>query len=349
MTIHATECLLRLHDQHHELEDYQSGVPRWCTGCGDNAILAAVQRLCRDEDLRPEKTMFVSGIGCSSRFPHYMKTYGFHGIHGRALPVAEGIKMARPDLNVFVNTGDGDCCSIGAAHWIHAIRYNMNMTVMLHDNQIYGLTKKQASPTSPRGTKSNTTPRGSYLEALNPLTVTLGVQNVSFVAQAVDWIPEVLYDIIKAAYHHKGLSFVRILQRCPEWLPKMFDPWMHDPLQDHAAHARERPAAQPEPVQGLQEPGAARSVEHQPGARNRLGSPIRSRSASCIAIRKCPVTKTCAMPGSSARRDYVKAGFEAELDKFTVWPQDADAKAATRRLRIRRVRTKTTKATSACK
>ena len=164
MTIHVSECLLRMHDQHYELEDYQSGVPRWCTGCGDNAILAAVQRLCRDEDLRPEKTVFVSGIGCSSRFPHYMKTYGFHGIHGRALPVAEGIRMARPDLHVFVNTGDGDCCSIGAAHWIHAIRYNMNMTVMLHDNQIYGLTKKQASPTSPRGTKSNTTPRGSYLE-----------------------------------------------------------------------------------------------------------------------------------------------------------------------------------------
>ena len=139
--------------EHHELEDYQGGVPRWCTGCGDNAILAAVQRLCRDEELRPEKTVFVSGIGCSSRFPHYMKTYGFHGIHGRAFPSPRAIKMARPDLHVFVNTGDGDCCSIGAAHWIHAIRYNMNMTVFLHDNQIYGLTKKQASPTSPRGTE----------------------------------------------------------------------------------------------------------------------------------------------------------------------------------------------------
>ncbi len=225
----ATECLLQMHDERFELEDYQGGVPRWCTGCGDNAILAAVQRLCRDEALRPEKTVFVSGIGCSSRFPHYMKTYGFHGIHGRALPVAEGVKMSRPDLTVFVNTGDGDCCSIGAAHWIHAIRYNMNLTVFLHDNQIYGLTKKQASPTSPIGTKSNTTPRGSYLEAMNPLTVTLGVQNVSFVAQAADWIPEVLFDIVKAAYHHKGLSFVRIIQRCPEWLPKAFDPWLHDP------------------------------------------------------------------------------------------------------------------------
>jgi hypothetical protein len=123
-----------MYEEHHLLEDYQSGVPRWCNGCGDNAILAAVQRLCRDEDLRPEKTVFVSGIGCSSRFPHYMKTYGFHGIHGRALPIAQGIKMARPDLHVFVNTGDGDNCSIGTAHWIHAIRYNMNMTMILHDS-----------------------------------------------------------------------------------------------------------------------------------------------------------------------------------------------------------------------
>ena len=149
MAIPVTQCIIKLHEEHHNLEDYQGGVPRWCSGCGDNAILAAVQRLCRDEDLAPERTVFVSGIGCSSRFPHYMKTYGFHGIHGRAFPIAEGVKMARPDLAVFVNTGDGDCCSIGAAHWIHAIRYNMNLTVILHDNHVYGLTKKQASPTSP--------------------------------------------------------------------------------------------------------------------------------------------------------------------------------------------------------
>ena len=147
MNMPATDCLLQLVEERYALEDYQSGVPRWCSGCGDNAILAAVQRLCRDEGLRPEKTVFVSGIGCSSRFPHYMRTYGFHGIHGRALPIAEGVRFARPDLTVFVNTGDGDCCSIGAAHWIHAVRYNMNMTVFLHDNQIYGLTKMQASPT----------------------------------------------------------------------------------------------------------------------------------------------------------------------------------------------------------
>jgi 2-oxoglutarate ferredoxin oxidoreductase subunit beta len=326
MTIHATECLLRLHDQHHELEDYQSGVPRWCTGCGDNAILAAVQRLCRDEDLRPEKTMFVSGIGCSSRFPHYMKTYGFHGIHGRALPVAEGIKMSRPDLNVFVNTGDGDCCSIGAAHWIHAIRYNMNMTVMLHDNQIYGLTKMQASPTSPRGTKSNTTPRGSYLDGLNPLTVTLGVQNVSFVAQAVDWIPEVLYDIIKAAYHHKGLSFVRILQRCPEWLPKMLDPWVHDPLRTLLLTHEDGITLSPNmaKVYKTQE-------QHDPSDINRAREIASLADPIPVGILyrnpEIPCYEVLRDAGQQRSAKYVKAGFESELDKFTVWPQDADTKA----------------------
>lgn len=238
----AAECLLRLYDERVEIEGFQKGVPRWCSGCGDNAVLAALQRLLRDEGLRPEKTVFVSGIGCSSRLPHYMNTYGFHGIHGRALPVAEGVRIARPDLNVFVNSGDGDCFSIGAAHWIHAIRYNMKMVVMVHDNQIYGLTKKQASPTSPRGTRSNTTPQGSFLEGLNPLTVTLGVQNVSFVAQAADWIPEVLYAILQAAFNHDGLSFIRIVQRCPEWMPDNFEPWLHDPSRVQLLHHEGMPA-----------------------------------------------------------------------------------------------------------
>ena len=211
------------------LEDYQNGNPRWCTGCGNFAILTALQRLCRDEQLPPEKTVCVSGIGCSSRFPHYMKTYGFHSLHGRAFPIAEGVKMRCPDLNVFVNTGDGDCCSIGTAHWIHAVRYNMNLTVMMHDNNIYGLTKMQASPTSPQGLKSNTSPRGAYLEPLNPLSVTLAVSNVSFVAQVADWIPGLLYQTLSEAFHHKGFSFIRILQRCPNYLPNQFDQWIQDP------------------------------------------------------------------------------------------------------------------------
>jgi 2-oxoglutarate ferredoxin oxidoreductase subunit beta len=320
MTMIATECLLQLCEQRYELEDYQSGVPRWCTGCGDNAILAAVQRLCRDEGLRPEKTVFVSGIGCSSRFPHYMKTYGFHGIHGRALPVAEGVRMARPDLNVFVNTGDGDCCSIGAAHWIHAIRYNMNLTVFLHDNQIYGLTKMQASPTSPRGLKSNTTPRGSTLDALQPLSVTLGVQNVSFVAQAVDWIPETLYDIVKAAYHHKGFSFVRIVQRCPEWLPKIWDPWLHDPQRILMLHHE----------QGMQlSAGLAKvyknQAQHDPSNLDRAREIASNTDLIPVGILyrnpNVPCYEDLKAPGELRTTEYLRKGLEAEFDKFTVWPQ----------------------------
>jgi 2-oxoglutarate ferredoxin oxidoreductase subunit beta len=323
MTIAATECLMRLYDEHHELEDYQGGVPRWCTGCGDNAILAAVQRLCRDQDLRPEKTVFVSGIGCSSRFPHYMKTYGFHGIHGRALPVAEGIKMARPDLDVFVNTGDGDCCSIGAAHWIHAVRYNMNMTVMLHDNQIYGLTKMQASPTSPRGLKSNTTPRGTYLEPIQPLTVTLGVQNVSFVAQAVDWIPELLYEILSAAYRHKGFSFVRILQRCPEWLPNLYEPFLHDPLKVLVLNHERGVAISP----GLSK--VYRNQErHDPSdlGRAREIASIQDHLPVGILYHNpdVPCYEALRNAGQARSPGYIKAGLEAELDKFTVWPQHVE-------------------------
>jgi len=323
----ATECLLQMCDERLELEDYQSGVPRWCTGCGDNAILAAVQRLCRDEGLRQEKTVFVSGIGCSSRFPHYMKTYGFHGIHGRALPVAEGIKMARPDLDVFVNTGDGDCCSIGAAHWIHAIRYNMNITVFLHDNQIYGLTKKQASPTSPIGTRSNTTPRGSYLEALNPLTVTLGVQNVSFVAQAVDWIPEVLFDIVKAAYHHKGLSFVRIVQRCPEWLPKSLDPWLHDPNKVQLLNHEN----------GLQlSAGLSRvyknQLQHDPSNIDRAREIASSTDIIPVGILyrnpQVPCYEDLRQSDKLRTPELTRAGLNAEFDKYTIWPQEVKEKAA---------------------
>ena len=211
------------------LEDYAGAVPRWCPGCGDHSVLGALQRLARDEQLPPEKTVIVSGIGCSSRFPHYMKTYGFHGLHGRPLPVACGVRSRRPDLNIFVVTGDGDCCAIGTAHWIHAVRYNMNLTVMLLDNQIYGLTKMQSSPTSPRGQSSLTHPHGTPLDPLNPLTVTLGITNRSFVAQSVDWNPPHLYATLQAAHRHQGLSFVRVLQRCPHYMPNVWDSLQRDP------------------------------------------------------------------------------------------------------------------------
>lgn len=205
-----------------EMSDYQGPVARWCSGCGDHSVLTAAQRLMAEEQLKPESTVFVSGIGCSSRFPHYMKTYGFHGIHGRALTVSAGVKLARPDLDVFAVMGDGDCVSIGAAHWVHAIRYNIDMVALLLDNNIYGLTKKQTSPTTPQGYKSNTQPKGSFLPPMNPLEVTLGVTNASFVAQTAEWIPAHLFATLKAAYHHKGFAFVRILQRCPHFTPDIY-------------------------------------------------------------------------------------------------------------------------------
>jgi len=216
-------------DRVFERSDYESALPRWCPGCGDHSILAAVQRLLADEQLEPEKTMFVSGIGCSSRFPHYMKTYGFHGLHGRALPVATGIKLNRPDLHVFVVMGDGDCASIGAGHWLHATRYNMDMVALMLDNNIYGMTKMQTSPTTPQGFKSNTQPRGSYLPALNPLQVVLGITNASFVAQTAEWLPAHLFATLQAAYRHKGFSFVRILQRCPVYTPTIFQEAVRTP------------------------------------------------------------------------------------------------------------------------
>jgi len=223
-------CDIEMPEVHHYgVEDYASSKARWCSGCGAHTILHSVQKLCKDEQLPPEKTVFVSGIGCSSRFPHYMKTYGFHGLHGRAFPVASGVKFRRPDLNVFVITGDGDCCSIGAGHWVHAIRYNMKMVVLLFDNSIYGLTKKQTSPTSPIGTVSNTHPKGSILPPINPIQATLGLPNVSFVAQTVDWKPAHLQATIKKAYEHPGLAFVRIVQRCPVFMRDNYEPTVKDP------------------------------------------------------------------------------------------------------------------------
>lgn len=218
-------------DRYFTLGNYAGGEARWCPGCGDFAVLNTMHRVLRDAQMPPEKTVVVSGIGCSSRLPHYVGTYGFHGLHGRALPIANGVKSRRPDLDVWVGTGDGDCFSIGAGPWIHAMRYNMDMVILIFDNGIYGLTKKQTSPTTPTGEHTNTHPEGAPLPPLNPLTVTLGISNVSFVAQVPDWNPPLLYETIKAAHEHRGTSFVRILQRCP-----VFSESYCKPMQEHPDH-----------------------------------------------------------------------------------------------------------------
>ncbi len=186
---------------------------RWCPGCGDYAILAAVQSLLPNLGARPENTVFVSGIGCSSRFPYYMETYGIHSIHGRAPAIATGLAVARPDLDVWVVTGDGDALSIGGNHLIHALRRNVNLKILLFNNEIYGLTKGQYSPTSPVGSKHTSTPMGSIDRPVNPVSLALGAE-ATFVARTIDTDRKHLQEILTAAYAHQGTALVEIYQNC---------------------------------------------------------------------------------------------------------------------------------------
>ena len=205
----------------HSLEEYETEKPRWCRGCGDHSVLLAIKELLREGQVDPEMVVAVSGIGCASRLPHYLHTYGLHGIHGRALPITLGVKLARPELKVLTVMGDGDCFSIGAGHCVHTLRYNPDMMALVLDNEIYALTRKQVSPTSPQGQVTNTTPFGSYLLPMNPLSLILGVSNVSFLAQSATWFPAHLSATLRRAWAHRGLAFVRILQRCPVYLPDL--------------------------------------------------------------------------------------------------------------------------------
>ena len=195
------------------LKDWESDQEvRWCPGCGDYAILKAVQRTMVDIGADPAKTMFVSGIGCSSRFPYYMASYGFHTIHGRAPAVATGIKLANPELDVWLVTGDGDGMSIGGNHTMHLLRRNLNCQIMLFNNEIYGLTKGQYSPTSRLGTNSPTSPLGSVDRPALPCAFALG-SGARFVARGFD-VSKNLGDVLKAAHAHKGAAFVEIFQNC---------------------------------------------------------------------------------------------------------------------------------------
>ena len=187
---------------------------RWCPGCGDYAILATVQKTLAEMGARPENTVFISGIGCSSRFPYYVKTYGFHSIHGRAPAIATGAKLANPDLDIWVITGDGDGLSIGGNHLLHALRRNVNLNIILFNNKIYGLTKGQYSPTSTEGTRSPTTPFGSVDYPIHPLSFAQGC-GASFFARAIDVDAKRLGPILAAAREHKGAAIVEVLQNCP--------------------------------------------------------------------------------------------------------------------------------------
>ncbi len=186
---------------------------RWCPGCGDYSILAQMKKVLPTLGVPPEKTVFVSGIGCSSRFPYYVNTYGIHSIHGRAPAVATGLKVSRPELSVWVVTGDGDGLSIGGNHLIHAIRRNLDINIILFNNQIYGLTKGQYSPTSPLGKVTKSTPVGSVDNPIHPLSVALGCE-ATFVARSIDVHIKHLGMVLKRAAEHRGTSFVEVYQNC---------------------------------------------------------------------------------------------------------------------------------------
>jgi len=212
---------------------------RWCPGCGDYAILKCMQRTLPELGVRPENTVFVSGIGCSSRFPYYMATYGFHTIHGRAPAVATGVKLANPELDVWVITGDGDGLSIGGNHLMHALRRNVDLKILLFNNEIYGLTKGQYSPTSRPGTKSPSTPGGSVDRPLSPCAFALGC-GATFVARTIDTDQKHMPSVFKRAHGHEGASFVEIFQNCIVYNDAVFaeftDKAVAAETQIHAVH-----------------------------------------------------------------------------------------------------------------
>jgi 2-oxoglutarate ferredoxin oxidoreductase subunit beta len=195
---------------------------RWCPGCGDYAILAAMQSFMPELGIERERLVFVSGIGCAARFPYYMQTYGMHSIHGRAPAIATGLAASRPDLSVWVVTGDGDALSIGGNHLIHALRRNVNLKILLFNNQIYGLTKGQYSPTSELGKVTKSTPMGSLDYPFNPISVAIGAE-ASFVARAIDTDRKHLTEMLRRAAAHKGTAFVEIYQNCNIFNDGAFD------------------------------------------------------------------------------------------------------------------------------
>jgi 2-oxoglutarate ferredoxin oxidoreductase subunit beta len=261
---------------------------RWCPGCGDYAILATVQRTLAQIGIKRETTVFISGIGCSSRFPYYMNTYGFHTIHGRAPAIASGLKVTRPELDVWVITGDGDGLSIGGNHMIHALRRNMDLKIILFNNQIYGLTKGQYSPTSAMGTRAPSTPTGSIDHPLNPISLALG-SGATFIARAADTDAKLMGSILQEAYKHKGAVFIEMLQNCPVFNDGVWEGVKEDPAGKQIALVEGKP---------LVFAGGTKGIKLGEGLRRRSSTsarvPARRRSprSSCTASAARCCTRT---------------------------------------------------------
>lgn len=217
---------------HYKKSDFASGQEvRWCPGCGDYSVLAAVQKTLPELQLEKERFVFVSGIGCSSRFPYYMNTYGFHTIHGRAPTVAIGLKIMNPDLSVWVVSGDGDALSIGGNHTLHLLRRNPDINMLLFNNSIYGLTKGQYSPTSPHGSVTKSSPYGSPEEPVTPACLAIGA-SATFVARTSDVLVKHMAEIMKEGYHHKGTAFMEVLQNCVIFNNGVYDNFLAKDVRD---------------------------------------------------------------------------------------------------------------------
>ena len=215
-----------------QAKDYKSSQEvRWCPGCGDYSIIAGIQATLAKMGIPKENLVMVSGIGCSSRFPYYMDTYGFHGIHGRANAIATGMKVANPDLSVWVITGDGDGLAIGGNHMIHSLRRNVDMKIILFNNEIYGLTKGQYSPTSPRGLHTKTSPFGTVDHPFIPVQLALGA-GATFVARTLDVQPKHMKEVLEAAAHHKGAAFVEVWQNCVIFNDGAYKEWTDKTVRD---------------------------------------------------------------------------------------------------------------------
>jgi 2-oxoglutarate/2-oxoacid ferredoxin oxidoreductase subunit beta len=249
---------------------------RWCPGCGDYAVLAAVQGFLPSLGLKRENIVFVSGIGCSSRFPYYLDTYGMHSIHGRAPAIATGLATTRKDLSVWVVTGDGDALSIGGNHLIHAMRRNVNMTILLFNNRIYGLTKGQYSPTSEPGKVTKSTPMGSVDNPFNPVSLALGAE-ATFVARTIDSDRKHLTHVLSEAAAHRGTALVEIYQNCP-----IFNDGAFDSIKDNESKADSIiPLVHGEPIR------FGRSATDDPGAPGRLGV-VRDPASGGVTVAEDP-------------------------------------------------------------
>jgi 2-oxoglutarate ferredoxin oxidoreductase subunit beta len=265
--------------------EYKSRVrPTWCPGCGDYGVLNAVQNACAALSLDPAGTVIVSGIGCSSDLPHFMNAYGIHTLHGRAVPVAQGIKMANKNLTVIVTGGDGDGYGIGIGHFIHALRRNLDITYIVMDNQIYGLTTGQASPTSDCGHKTKTTPAGNLENAVNPLGIAV-VEGATFVARGFSGDPAHLAEMIRRGIAHKGFSLVDVFSPCITWNKVNTYAWFrervvkldaegHDPADREAALRRTLRADGKLPIGVFYESAEPTFMEEEPSLR---GEPLVNR------------------------------------------------------------------------